>query len=103
MFESRFLWIILAMAVVSFLPRVVPAIFMSKIKLNPFFERFLNMIPYTAMTALVFPGIFYSVPNNYLAATIGTAVAIVASFFKVAMSLVVVLAVVSVLVVQSLC
>ena len=59
-----YLLIILGMCVVSFLPRVIPALFISKVKFSPFLKRFLDLIPYTAMTALVFPGIFYSVPGH---------------------------------------
>ena len=99
--DYRFLIIIFAMAIVSYMPRVVPALFISKVKMNPFVKRFLDMIPYTAMTALVFPGIFYSVPNNSLAAIVGTICAIVFSFIRVPLSLVVVLSVIAVLVVQT--
>ena len=43
-----YLLIILGMCVVSFLPRVIPALFISKVKFSPFLKRFLDLIPYTA-------------------------------------------------------
>ena len=56
--NAEIIAIILAMALVTFIPRVVPALFADKIKVGPKFEKYLRLIPYTAMTALVFPGIF---------------------------------------------
>ena len=43
-----YLLIILGMCAVSYLPRVVPALFISRIKFSPYFKRFLDLIPYTA-------------------------------------------------------
>lgn len=97
MADNRYLLIILGMSIVSYLPRVVPAVFISKVKLNPWLERFLNMIPFTAMTALVFPGIFYSIPGNLSATWIGTVVAIVSSLLKAPLSITVLLSVCAVL------
>ena len=95
--DNRYLFIILGMCLVSYLPRVVPALFISKVKLNPWLERFLILIPYTAMTALVFPGIFYSVPGYMNAASVGTVVAIVSSVLKAPLSVTVILSVCAVL------
>ena len=49
---------ILGMSLVTYLPRVLPAFLMGRIRLSARVERFLQLIPYTAMTALVFPGVF---------------------------------------------
>ena len=49
---------ILGMTLVTYLPRVLPAFLMGRIRLNARVEHFLQLIPYTAMTALVFPGVF---------------------------------------------
>ncbi len=48
---------ILGMALVTYLPRALPAIWMERLHFGPRFEKFLNLIPYTAMAALIFPGI----------------------------------------------
>ena len=47
---------ILGMTLVTYLPRVLPAFLMGRIRLSARVEHFLQLIPYTAMTALVFPG-----------------------------------------------
>ena len=46
---------ILGMTLVTYLPRVLPAFLMGRIRLSARVEHFLQLIPYTAMTALVFP------------------------------------------------
>lgn len=45
-------------ALVTYLPRALPALFMDRLSIGPQMRRFLGLIPYTAMTALVFPAVF---------------------------------------------
>lgn len=65
---------ILGMTLVTYLPRVLPAFLMGRIRLSARVEHFLQLIPYTAMTALVFPGVF-SVGANPVLGVVGAAVA----------------------------
>ena len=52
-------WLLIAcMAAVTFLPRVLPGYLIGKLHYGKKIEKFLRLIPYTAMTALVIPGIF---------------------------------------------
>lgn len=53
------------MALVSYLPRVIPlAIFRKKIE-NPRVQSFLNYMPYAVLGAMTFPDILYSTnPDN---------------------------------------
>lgn len=51
-------FLILGMAAVTYIPRAVPAVLIDKMKFGSKAEKFLKLIPYTAMAALVFPGIF---------------------------------------------
>ena len=46
------------MMLVTCIPRLLPAVLMEKMRFGARFERFLQLIPYTAMAALVFPGVF---------------------------------------------
>lgn len=50
--------LILGMAVVTYIPRAIPAVLIDKINFTPKAEKFLRLIPYTAMSALIFPGVF---------------------------------------------
>lgn len=49
---------ILGMTAVTYIPRALPAVIIDKLHFGPKVEKFLKLIPYTAMTALVFPGVF---------------------------------------------
>jgi len=51
------LLLIFAMGVVTYGSRVLPGLFIDKMNFSPRAEQFLKLIPYTAMTALIFPGI----------------------------------------------
>lgn len=95
--ERNYLLIVLGMSLMSYLPRVVPALFISKIKLGPYMTRFLDLIPYCALTALVFPGIFYSVPGHMQAAAGGTAAALFSAIFRLPLAMTVVISVCTVL------
>lgn len=61
---------ILGMTLVTYLPRVLPAFLMGRIRLSARVEHFLQLIPYTAMTALVFPSVF-SVDANPVLGVVG--------------------------------
>lgn len=56
--NPEILILILGMAVVTYLPRALPAVLIDKMKFSPKAEKFLRLIPYTAMSALIFPGVF---------------------------------------------
>ena len=49
--------LVLGMTLVTYIPRALPALLLDKMKLSPWVERFLNLIPYTAMAALIVPGV----------------------------------------------
>lgn len=49
--------LILAMAAVTYLPRALPVFFANKFQLGARAKKFFTLLPYTAMSALIFPGI----------------------------------------------
>ena len=51
------LLLILFMMIVTYVPRMVPSLVCDKLRFGKKFKKFLELIPYAAMTALVFPGI----------------------------------------------
>ncbi len=92
--ESKYyISIVLLSFLMTYPIRSIPALFISKLELSPYWQRFLDLVPYTALTALVFPGVFYCIDNNQYAAYIGTAVALVAAIAKMSLSIVVLVAV----------
>ena len=53
------IWLlILGMMAVTYIPRAIPAVVLDKLHFGPRPEKFLKLIPYTAMAALIVPGIF---------------------------------------------
>lgn len=77
---TRILIAILIMALVTYLPRMLPlAIFKKKIQ-NKFIRSFLAYVPYAVLAAMTFPEIFSST-SNFISAMVGTAAAIALAYF----------------------
>lgn len=68
----------LGMAVVTFLPRALPALLAGKLRPGPRMEKFLRLIPYTAMAALIFPGILSAGGSPAAAAAAGAVAGVLA-------------------------
>lgn len=90
----QYLLLIIAMALVSFALRAVPAVFISKLKLNPWLERFFNMLPITVMISLIFPAIFYAIEGELWINITVALVSIVIAFINLHFAINIVLAVV---------
>lgn len=71
-----------AMTAVTYLPRALPALLMGKLKFGPRVEKFLQLIPYTAMAALIFPGVFTADEGHPVIGAVGGAVAAVLAWRK---------------------
>lgn len=63
------------MALATYLPRALPAVLIEKMKFRGRLRRFLDLIPYTAMAALIFPGILSVQEGNIAYGLVGGAVA----------------------------
>ncbi|TAH64766.1 MAG: AzlD domain-containing protein [Anaerolineaceae bacterium] len=70
---------IILMAIVTYIPRVLPiVIFRKEIKSN-YIKSFLRYVPYAVLGALTFPDIFYST-KNIITAVCGTIVALILAY-----------------------
>lgn len=70
--------LVLAMAAVTYLPRMAPVTFLQHAVIPPVMRRFFRFIPYAALGALIFPGILTSAgPDHIPAALAGTVAAVV--------------------------
>jgi len=58
------LLIIGGMALVTFIPRLLPAVVLQSVALPAWVRRWLETIPYAALGALIFPGILEVVPER---------------------------------------
>lgn len=66
---------VLLMALVTYLPRVLPIAVFRKEITSPFIKSFLHYIPFAVLASLTFPDIFYST-GNPTTALCGTVVAL---------------------------
>ena len=77
----RLVMAILVMALVSYLPRVIPlAVFRKKIE-NRFIQSLLLYMPYGILAAMVFPAVLSST-GNLVSALCGFVVALVMAYFS---------------------
>lgn len=83
--------LVLTMALVTYLIRMLPLAFIRKKIKSRYLNSVLYYIPYTVLSAMTFPFIFYSTGNVYTALA-GTVVAIIASICKRSLIVVAVLA-----------
>lgn len=74
--------LILGMAAVTYIPRALPAAVIDRLRFGPKVEKFLKLIPYTAMSALVFPGVFSVDAARPEIGLVGCAVAGVLAWLK---------------------
>lgn len=76
-------WIagILVMALVTYIPRVLPLTLMRKKIHNTFVRSFLFYMPYAVLGAMTFPAILYSTAYVW-SAVAGMAVALLLSYFR---------------------
>lgn len=95
------LLLVLAMAVVTYLIRVIPLVLFKKKIKSKFIRSFLYYVPYAVLSAMTFPAILYST-GNMISASIGTAVALTASFTKRSLVVVAILACLAVLLTEGI-
>lgn len=73
--------IVLLMSVVTYIPRLLPMAFLSRLELPSPLKAFLKHIPYAALGALIFPGILDSTGNR-LSAAVGGAISVILAYFR---------------------
>lgn len=84
------IWIIIiGMALVTFIPRVVPAFIMDSIEFPDGLKKWLKAIPYAALGALIFPGIMNTIPDRPWIGLVAGGVAITLAWLRVPILLVV--------------
>lgn len=68
---NNYLLLILAMTLVTYLPRVLPLLLLSDRKLPRSFERFLSYIPYSSLAILITRGVIGAEKDMLLASLAG--------------------------------
>ena len=88
----NYLLLSVLMMLVTIIPRALPGALLDKMTLGSRAKKFLNLLPFTAMSALIFPGVFFVDASHFWIGAIGAAVAIALSLVKRMPTFVVVIA-----------
>ena len=75
-------WLIFCMMLVTYIPRMLPSLFVDKLYVGKRFRKFLELIPYTAMAALIFPGVVGVDEKMWIVGVAGALVAVALSLVK---------------------
>lgn len=57
--NSSIVWMIVGMGIVTYLPRMIPLVFLEKLKLPSFIQGVLKNVPYAILGALIFPRVYF--------------------------------------------
>lgn len=79
--NSKFLIYLLVMAGVTYLVRMIPLVAVREKIKNKFILSFLHYIPYTVLSVMTVPAIFYAT-DSPITAAVGFVVAIAAALFE---------------------
>lgn len=88
----NFLLLSVFMMIVTIIPRALPGFLLERLHLGARARKFLNILPLTAMSALIFPGILSVDGDHWWIGAIGAGVAIALSLVKKMPTFVVVIA-----------
>ncbi|MFC4322294.1 AzlD domain-containing protein [Litchfieldia salsa] len=86
--SSNIMWMIIGMGIVTYIPRMLPFVALSGMKLPAFLQGVLKNVPYATLGALIIPGIF-TINEDIWFGIIGAAVAFAVAYMGVNVILVV--------------
>ena len=75
----EFIGYLAVMAIVTYLIRMLPLVFVRRRIRSQFLRSFLYYVPYAVLSAMTFPAILYST-SSMISAVLGTAVALILAF-----------------------
>jgi branched-subunit amino acid transport protein len=96
----KFPLVILGMALVTYLPRLIPSFFMDRIQFPSWFERWLRGIPFAVLGALIFPGILLVEKDQPLIGVAGGITALLLALLNLHITLVMIGTIISVMLFQ---
>ncbi|AOV08477.1 AzlD domain-containing protein [Sporosarcina ureilytica] len=73
-------WMLLGMALATYIPRMIPLTFLEGKELPPIVSGVLRNIPYAVLGALIFPAILFVQEGNLVFGIIGMVVAFLIAF-----------------------
>jgi branched-subunit amino acid transport protein len=75
------LFVVILMALVTYIPRMIPLVFLTGKKLPPYAKRFFQFMPYATLGALIVPGVLSSTGRT-LSAAFGAFISTVLAYLK---------------------
>lgn len=69
--HTEYFLLVFGMALVTYLPRLIPSLIIDKMRFGARTEKFLRLIPFTAIASLIFPGVFFVDGANPLIGIVG--------------------------------
>ncbi|MFK3961323.1 AzlD domain-containing protein [Guptibacillus hwajinpoensis] len=90
--SNSMIWLIVGLAVVTYIPRMVPLVFFNSDKIPPVIQNVLKNVPFAILGALIFPGIL-TINDDMMFGVIGAVAAIVAAYLGANLIVVVMFAV----------
>ena len=84
----KVLLVIVGMALVTYIPRLLPALFLDRFQFPGWFRKWLQSIPYAALGALIFPGILIVEKDQPLLGLAGGVIAFILSLLRLHITLV---------------
>lgn len=78
--DKTIVLMIIGMAIVTYVPRMLPLVALNGKKMPPFLQAVLNNVPFAALGALIVPGIFL-INDNIWYGIVGGIVAFIVAFF----------------------
>lgn len=69
------IYLVLAMALVTYIPRMLPLVLLQSVSLPQYLKRFMMFIPYAALGALIFPGVLHSTGIGHMDVAIAGCIA----------------------------
>lgn len=91
--RTEILVLISALGLATYLPRLLPFLLEDRLRFSVRFSRFLELIPCSVMSALVFPGILNTDPDHPIIGIAGGLSALIAALFRLPLIVCVLIAV----------
>lgn len=86
------IWVIIGMAVVTYIPRMIPLVVMNPEHIHPKLQGVLKNVPFAILGALIFPGVL-SMNENIWYGVIGAVAAFTAAYLGASLIFVVLIAI----------
>jgi len=79
---TGYLPLIIGMSLATYLPRLIPILFLTDRETNPIMTKFLKYIPYTSLTILIVRGILTSTPDMMIPSIAGIGASALVAYNK---------------------